>query len=145
MGLTRQGLAPMTRGSCMAERCPMLKKDDCVTLPEKIHQEITSAISSRLFHQKTPAHIWIVHVNRNLMCRFIAIAHQNTIAVMAQTYRNMIITAAHAVNNGDIAVEERQSSERLIVHTMPLIRYMGNAPEGWRRWGTPSMLRMKKW
>lgn len=125
----------MTRWSCMAEPCPILRIEDGESQSEKIDREITSAVNQALFHQKTPGHIQIVHVKRNAMGTFTAITHQNTMAVMALVQHIIIITAAHAVDNRDIAVEEHHTSERLKVYTMPLIRYMGKATEGWQKVG----------
>jgi hypothetical protein len=50
------GSAPMA-GSSMAERCLILRRDECVPLSNKMDQEIASAIHRALFHQKALAHI----------------------------------------------------------------------------------------
>ena len=59
-----------------------------------------------------------------------AITHQNSTATMALAYRDVIINAAHRVNKGVINVEENESWETLIVHAVPLVRYISKDRKG---------------
>jgi hypothetical protein len=61
-------------------------------------QEIATAINRALFHQKTPAQIWIMNAKRNARATITAITHQKATAAMAQIYRNVIITAARTAD-----------------------------------------------
>jgi hypothetical protein len=49
---------------------------------------------------------------------------------MALLYRNIIISTARAVDKVVIDVEGNESWERLKIHAVPLIRYMGKGTEG---------------
>jgi len=51
----------LTTGSRMADRRLILSRDESVPLPNKIGNEIASAINRALFHQKAPAHIRIMN------------------------------------------------------------------------------------
>jgi len=59
-----------------------------------------------------------------------AITHHNATAEMALLYRDLIIKAARSVDKGIIDVEGNESWERLKIHTVPLVRYMGKGAEG---------------
>jgi hypothetical protein len=59
-----------------------------------------------------------------------AITHQNSTAVMALIYRDIIVNAARTVNKGVIDVEENESWERLKIHAVPFVRYMGKRTLG---------------
>jgi hypothetical protein len=119
------GPAP-TAGSSMAERRLILRRDESVPLSNKMDQEIASAINRALFHQKAPAHIRIMNANRNAKGAITAITHPNARAEMALQYRDIIVTAARTVDKGVMDVEENESWERLKIHVVPLVRYMGN-------------------
>jgi outer membrane biosynthesis protein TonB len=123
------GLAPTARSS-MAERRLILRRDQSVPLSNKMDQEIASAINRALFHQKAPAHIRIMNAKRNARGAITAITHPNATAWMAVHYRDIIITAARTVDKGVVDVEEKESWQRLKIHTVPLIRYMGKGTEG---------------
>jgi hypothetical protein len=123
------GPAP-TAGSSMAERCMILKRDECVPLPNKMDQEIASAIDRALFHQKAPAHIWILNAKRNASGMITANTHQNATAAMALIYRDVICTAARTVDKEVIDVEENECWERLKIHTVSIVRYIGKGTEG---------------
>ena len=60
----------------------------------------------------------------------IAITHQNATAVMALAYNEVINNAARTVDKGVIDIEENESWERLNVHDIPLVRYLGEGTEG---------------
>jgi hypothetical protein len=114
----------------MAERRLILRRDESVPLSNKMDQEIASAINRALFHQKAPAHIRIMNAKRNAKGAITAITHPNATAEMALQYRDIIITAARTVDKGVVDVEENESWERLKIHAVPLIRYMGKGTEG---------------
>ena len=123
------GPAPTT-GSSMADRRLILRRDESVPLPRKMDQEIASVINRALFRQQAPAHIRIMNVRRNAKGAITAITHQNATAEMALLYRDIIISAARTVDMGVIDVEGNESWERLKIHAVPLIRYMGKGTEG---------------
>jgi hypothetical protein len=54
-------------------------------------------------------------------------------AAIALAYHNESINIAHMVDKGVIDVEEKQFLERLIVHPVPLVRYIGKGREGLRQ------------
>jgi hypothetical protein len=114
----------------MADRRLILRRDETVPLPNKMDQEMASAITRALFHQQAPAHIMIMNARRNAKGTITAITRQNATAEMAMQYRNIIITAAKTVNRGVMDVEENETWERLKIHEVPLVQYMGNGTEG---------------
>ena len=120
----------LTTGSSMADRCLILRRDESVPLPNKMDQEIASAIKRALFHQLAAAHIWIMNARRNAKGTITAITHQNATAEMALRYCDLIITAARTVDKGVVDVEGNETWERLKIHAVPLVRYMGKGTEG---------------
>jgi hypothetical protein len=114
----------------MAERRLILRRDKRVPPPNKMDKEIASAINRALFHQKAPAHIRIMNARSNAKGAITAITHQNATAEMALRYSNIIITAARTIDKGVVDVEENESWERLKIHAVPLVRYMGKGREG---------------
>jgi len=125
-----------TTGSSLAEGCLILRLDESVPLPNKMDQEIASAINRALFHQKAPAHVRIMNAKRNPKGTITAITHQNATAAMALAYHDVIITAAHTVDNGVIDVEENESLGRLRIHAVPHVRNMGKGTVGLQKmWG----------
>jgi hypothetical protein len=123
------GPAPTT-GSSIADRRLILRRDETVPLPNKMDQEIASAINRALFHQQAPAHIRIINARRNAKGVIMAITHQNGTAEMAMQYRDIIMTAARTVGRRVVDVEENETWERLKIHAVPLMRYMGKGTEG---------------
>jgi hypothetical protein len=93
-------------------------------------QEIASVINLALCHQKALAHIQIMNAKRNPKGAITAITPQNATAAMALTYLKVIINAARTFHKGVINVEQNESWERLKVHAVPLVRSMGQGPEG---------------
>jgi hypothetical protein len=114
----------------MAERHLILRRDESVLLSNKMDQEIASAINRALFHQKAPAHIRIMNAKMNAKGVITAITHTNVTAEMAMQYCDIIITAASTVDRGVVDVEENETWERLKIHTVPLVQYMGKGTEG---------------
>jgi hypothetical protein len=114
----------------MAERHLILRRGESVPLSNEIDQQIAPAINSALFHQKAPAHVRIMNTKRNGNGAITAITHLNVTAEMAMRYRHMIITAAKTVDRGVVDVEENKTWERLKIHAVPLVRYMGKGTEG---------------
>jgi len=92
--------------------------------------EIASAINRALTQPRAPAHIRIMNAKRNAKGAITAITHPNATAEMALQYRDIIITAARTVDKGVVDVEENESWERLKIHAVPLLRYMGKGTEG---------------
>jgi hypothetical protein len=64
-----------------------------------------------------------------------AITLQDPTAAMALTYGEAIINAARTVDEVVMDVEEDESWERLKVHAVPLVRYMGKGTEGLEKMG----------
>jgi len=117
-------------GSSMGERRLILTRDESVPLPHKMDQQIALAIDRALSHQKAPAHVEMMNAKRNEKGTITAITHHSATAAMAVAYRNIIITAACMVDKGLIDVEDNESWERLKIHAVPLVRYMGKVTEG---------------
>jgi len=113
----------------MGERRLILTRDESVPLSNIMDQDIASAINRALFHQKAPAHIRIMNAKRNTKGAITDITPPNATAEMALQYSDIIITTASTVNKGVEDVEENESWERLKIHTVPLIRYMGKGTE----------------
>jgi len=114
----------------MARRHLVLRRVESVLPPNKMDQGIASAINRALFHQKAPAHVQIVNAKRNARVTITAVTDQNVTAAMALMYYDVIIRAAHTVDKAVIDVEENESWERLRIHAVPLVRYMGKGTEG---------------
>jgi hypothetical protein len=123
------GPAPMARSS-LGVRHMILTKDEGVSLLNQMDQEIALAINRALFHQKSPAHIWIMNAKRNTRSIITAITHPDRRAVMALVYGGIIITTTCTVDIKVIDIEENQSWERLKIHALPLVRYMGKGTQG---------------
>jgi hypothetical protein len=117
-------------GSSLVDRRIIPRTDEKVPLPNTMDKEIASAINRALFHQQALAHIRIMNIRRNAKGAFTAITHQNATAVMALQYRDMIIMAARTVDKGVIDLEENESWERLKIHAVPLVWYMGKGTVG---------------
>jgi hypothetical protein len=117
----------------MEERRLILRRDECEPLSNKMDQEIASAINRELFHQKAPAHNRIMNAKRNAKGAITAITHPNTTPGMAMQYRDVIITAVRTVDRGVVDVEENETWERLKIHAVPLVRYMGKSTESLRK------------
>jgi len=98
--------------------------------PDKMDKDIASALNIALFHQEAPAHIRIMNARRNARGAITAIMHQNATAEMALRYHDMIITATQTVQKGVVDVQENQSWEWLMIHAVPLVRYMRKGTEG---------------
>jgi hypothetical protein len=71
-----------------------------------------------------------MNTRRNAKGPITAIMHQNSTAEMAMQYRDIIITAARTVDRGVVDVKENEAWERLKIHAVPLVQYMGNCTEG---------------
>ena len=91
-------------------------------LPNKMDQEIGSAINRALYHQQAPAHIRIMKARRNEMGAITAITQQNVTAEMAMRYHDVIITAVRTVDRGVVDVEENKTWEWLKIQAVPLVR-----------------------
>jgi len=113
-----------TTGSSMAGRHLILRRDKGVPPPNKIDQEIASAINRALLHQQAPAHIRIMNPTRNANGAITAITHQNATAEIAMQYRDIIITAAKTVDRGVLDVAENETWERQKIHAVPLVQFM---------------------
>jgi hypothetical protein len=93
-------------------------------------EEIASAVNTALCQQQAPAHIQIMNARRNAKGTITAITHPNATAKMALLYRDMTIKAARCVEKGIIDVEGNESCERLIIHSILLVRYIGKGTKG---------------
>jgi hypothetical protein len=96
-------------------------------------QEIAAAINSELFHQKAPAHLLTLNAKRNARGTITSITDQNASAAMALIYHNIIIAATRRVDKGVMDIEENEASERLKIHAVPLVRYIGKETEGLKK------------
>jgi len=123
------GPAPMT-GSSTADRRLIFRRDEIVPLPNKMAQEIASIINRALFHQQAPGHIRIMNARRNAKSAITAITLRNATAETAMQYRDIIITAVRIVDRGVLDVDGNETWERLKLHAVPLVRYIGKGTEG---------------
>ena len=96
-------------------------------------QEIASVINTAHFHQQAPTYNRIMNARRNVKGAITAMTHQNTTAAMAMRYCDVIIMAARTLHRGVMNVEENETWERLNIHALPLVRYMGKAQKACRR------------
>jgi len=117
----------------MADRRLVLRTDKSIPRPNKMDEEIASAVNRALFQQQAPAHVRIMNASRNARGRITTITQQNAMAEMALLYRDIIIKAARSVDKGIIDVEGNELWERLKIHTIPRVRYMGKGTEGLQR------------
>jgi hypothetical protein len=117
----------------MLERRLIIRCDDSVRISNNIDQEIVIEINRARFHKQAPAHIRIMHANRNGKTMITAIMHPNASAEMAPQYHNIIITGARTVNNGVMDVEENDTLERPKNNAVPLIRHMGKGTAGMQK------------
>jgi len=104
-----------------------------VPLPNKMDQEVASAINIALVHQQAPAHITSMIEWRNAMGTITAITQQNATAEMALRYRDFRFTAARTVDKGVVDVKENKSSGRLNILAVPLVQYMRKGTKGLRK------------
>jgi hypothetical protein len=114
----------------MVERRLILRRDESLPLSIQMNQEIALAINSALFHQKAPAHIRIMNAKKNSKGPITAITHRNATAARGQQFRDIIITVARTVDKGVVDVKIHESWERVKIHAVSLIRYMGKGTEG---------------
>jgi hypothetical protein len=117
----------------MAERRLLSRRDKSVPLSNEMDQEIALAITRAFSHQKAPADIRIMNAKRNAKAAITAIMYPNATAEMALQYHDIVTTAARTVDKGVVHVQENWSCERLMIHTVPLIRYMGKGKEGLKK------------
>jgi len=120
----------LTAGTCVADRPRILRRDESVPLSNKKDQDIASAITRALFHQKTPAHIRIMNAKWNAKGAITAITHLNATAEMPLKYYDIIIPGARSVEKGVVDVIENESWERLKIDTVRLKQYIGKGTEG---------------
>jgi hypothetical protein len=71
-----------------------------------------------------------MNARRNAKGKITAFMHQNATAEMTMQYCDIIITAARTIDRGVVDVEENVTWERLQIHAVPLMRYMGKGTEG---------------
>jgi len=74
-----------------------------------------------------------MNAKRNAKGTITAITHPNATAEMAMRYRDIIITAVGTVDRGVVDVEENETWERIKIHAVPIVRYMGKGTEGLQR------------
>jgi hypothetical protein len=97
--------------SSLADRRIILRRDEKVLLPNKMNQDIASAINRALFPQQAPGHIRMMDARRNAKGAITPITHLNATAEMALQYHDIIITAAKTVGKGVVDVEVNESWE----------------------------------
>jgi len=71
-----------------------------------------------------------MNARSNAKSAITAITHQNATAERALRYHDIIITALRTVDKGVINVEENESSDRLKIHAVPRVQYMGQGTQG---------------
>ena len=113
----------------MVERRLILRSDRSLQLSNIIDLEIVSAIHRALFDQWAPAHLSIMNTEWNAKGVIAAIKHPNVTADKARLFRDIIITAARAVDKGVMDFEENQSCERQKIHPVHIVQYMGKGAD----------------
>jgi len=88
----------------MPDRWLILRRDESITLPRKMDEEIPSAVNRALFHQQAPAHVRMRNVRRNPRGTIITITHPNATEEMALLYQDINIKATRSVEKGIIDV-----------------------------------------
>jgi len=78
----------------MADRRLILMRDESISLPRKMDEEIASAVNRALSQRQAPAHVRIMNARRNAKGTTTTITHQNATAEMALLYLDIIIKAA---------------------------------------------------
>jgi len=120
---TQDNPAPApTTGSSLADRCLMPGRDENMPLPNKMDQQIASAINRALFPQQGPARIWIINARRNAKDAIRAITHRNPTGGIALQYRDFCFMPVRTVEKVVIDVEENESCERRKIHAVPLVQ-----------------------
>jgi hypothetical protein len=119
-----------TTGSPVADRHLTLRRDESFPLSNKMDEDIASAINRVLSQQQDPAYSQIMNAQRNAKGATTAVRQQNATAEMALLYHDVNIRAARSVDQGIIDMEGNEPWERLKMHTVPLVRYMGRGTEG---------------
>jgi hypothetical protein len=114
----------------MAVRCQILRRDESVPLPNMMDKEIPCAINRALWHQQAPAHIRIMNGRRNAKGAIPAIAHLNLTGEMTMRYPILLFMAERTVDRAVMDVEQMETWEGLMIHTVPLVQYMGKGTEG---------------
>jgi len=71
-----------------------------------------------------------MNARRNANGAITAITPLNAKAEMAMRYRDVTKNAARTVDRGVVDVEANKTWERLNIHAVPLVRYMGHSTEG---------------
>ena len=71
-----------------------------------------------------------MNARRNARGTITAISHRNATAKMALLYRDIIIKGTRSVDKRIIDVERNESWERLKIHSVLLVRFMGKGTEG---------------
>ena len=104
-------------------------RDESIPLPRKMDDEIASAVNIALVQQQALAHVRSTNARRNAKGTITAITHQNATAETALLYPHIVINAAISVDKGIIDMEGNECWERLKIHTIPLVRYMGKGTE----------------
>jgi len=113
----------------MADRRLILESDESLQLPNRMDQEMASAMNRALFHQQTLADIRIMNARSNARGAVTAIAHQNAAAEMAVQYPDIIITAARTVQKEVVDVQGNETWDRPDIHAVPVSPYMGKGTE----------------
>jgi hypothetical protein len=96
----------------MAERCQIVKSDESATQPNKMDQDIVSAINRVHFHHQAQAHIRIMNAMKNNTAEIMAITYQHAAVELALRYHDNVITPLGTVDKGVVDVEESESWER---------------------------------
>jgi len=107
-----------------------------VPTPNKMDQDIASAINRELFHQQAPAHIRIMNTRRNAKGAITTLTNPNAAAQMTLRYCDIIIPATRTVDKGVVDARDTEFWESLKMGAVPLVWYMGN--------GTQALLKMRE-
>jgi hypothetical protein len=84
-----------------------------------------------------------MNAKRNAQGAITTITEPNATAEMGMRYRDIIITAARTVDREVVHVEENETWERLQIHAVPLVRYIGKGTEGLQKMWSNSKRRTR--
>jgi hypothetical protein len=101
-----------------------------VPLPNKMDQEIASVINRALFQQLAQAHIRIMNARRNAKGTITAITEPERASGEDSAVPRHHDYCRKDCQKAVVDVKGNESVDRLKIHAVPLVRFMGKYTEG---------------
>ena len=96
--------------------------------------DIVSAFNRAHFDNKAPADFSIWNARRNAKGPIMAVRYQTATAEMALPNCDIIIiTVVRTVDKGVIDVKDNATLERVMIHSVPFVRYKAKGTGGWQK------------